>query len=62
MESCPYIKAAIERCKKIKAIWCPDGKDLAWAYETIIPHSDFIMFEDGEPYCEGIVFSVDDLK
>lgn len=59
---CPYYEAAIKHCKKIKAVWCPDGTDFAWVYETDIPHEVFRVLEDGEHYCLGIVFSVEDLK
>ena len=62
VDTCPYLAAARDRCKKIKAVWGPEGKDVAWAYETDIPHSDFVIFDGEEPYCEGIVFSIDDLK
>lgn len=38
-----------------------NGKLIAWTYETDIPHETFVIYEGGEPYCRGIVFSVDDL-
>lgn len=47
--------------KTITAVWCATGKP-AWSYETDIPHEKFNIFEDGEPFCEGIVFSIDDLN
>lgn len=50
----------------IRAIWCPKdekGKIVAsWAYDTELPISTFNIYEDGELYCIGIVFSTDDLK
>ncbi len=51
----------------IKAIWCDgekdkDGKEITWTYKTDIPHETFMIYEDREPYCRGIVFSIDDLK
>lgn len=45
----------------IKAIWCGQN-DYSWSYEADFPHRSFAILEDGEPYCRGIVFSVDDLK
>lgn len=57
-----------ERANCIKALWCDDsardenGVMFAWAYETDIPHETFTIYEDGEPYCRGIVFSIDDVK
>ena len=32
-----------------------------WSYETDIPHETFNIYEDGEVWCVGIVFSVEDL-
>ena len=29
---------------------------ITWVYRTDIPHETFMMYEDGEPYCRGIVF------
>lgn len=51
----------------IKAIWCggetdENGQEITWTYETEIPQETFMIYEDGEPYCRGIVFSVEDLK
>lgn len=51
----------------IKAIWCGGetdeiGQEITWTYETEIPHETFMIYEDREPYCRGIVFSVEDLK
>ena len=52
----------------IKALWCDDsardenGVMFTWAYETDIPHETFTIYKDGEPYCRGIVFSIDDVK
>lgn len=53
--------------KPIKAIWCggekdADGQKITWTYETEIPHETFMAYKDGEPYCRGIVFSIDDVK
>lgn len=33
-----------------------------WTYETDIPHETFMVYMDGEPYCRGIVFSIDDAR
>jgi len=51
---------------KIEAVWCPENNEgdimCSWLYETEIPHSEFDIMEDGELYCQGIVFSINDLK
>lgn len=49
-----------DRC--IEALWCdPDAKDengrqITWTYKTDIPHETFMIYEDDEVYCQGIVF------
>jgi hypothetical protein len=51
---------------KIKAVWNPKDQSgnvfACWGYETEIPHATFDIMEDGELYCRGIVFSINDLK
>ena len=42
----------------IRAIW---GQSIAWTFATDIPHERFTINEYGEPFCVGIVFSMDDL-
>ncbi len=50
----------------INAVWDRDedenGNMITWTYETEIPHETFMIYEGGEPYCKGIVFSIDDVK
>ena len=60
-ENCPYFLTAKEASKSVKAIWHDDGGP-CWTYETNIPHSTFDVFENGELYCVGIVFSVNHLS
>lgn len=55
-----------DRC--IEALWCDaaarddNGNIIAWTYKTAIPHETFMIYEDGEPYCRGIVFDISVLK
>ena len=55
-----------ERANWIDARWCDgtnkDGLPACWTYDTEIPHETFDVWEDGEVYCVGIVFSIEDLK
>lgn len=55
-----------EGCSQITALWCKkkdeNGIPATWAYQTDIPHETFKIWEDGELYCIGIVFSIDDVK
>ena len=58
--SCKLYRDTLNKCKNIKAVWC--GKeDYAWAYETDIPHVTFGIYEDEYPYCQGIVFDLNNL-
>lgn len=47
--------------REIRAVWCAPGKP-AWSYETDIPHEKFNIYEDGDLFCEGIIFSLDSLS
>lgn len=55
-----------DRC--IEALWCDgeakdkNGEIITWTYKTDIPHETFMVYEDNEPYCRGIVFSINDLN
>lgn len=58
-----------EHKNKLIAYWCGmlDGEkkhdyEFTWEYETNIPHETFRMYDDGEPYCKGIVFYKGDMK
>lgn len=57
---CPYFEELQEQAEQIHAIW--DNGDYLWSYKTDIPHETFEIFEDGEKECQGIVFSMNDLK
>lgn len=55
-----------KRANWIDARWCDgmnrDGLPADWTYETEIPCERFDILEDGEVYCVGLVFSIEDLK
>jgi hypothetical protein len=36
--------------------------DLCWSYTCTVPHSTFVIYEDEQPYCRGIVFSLRDIQ
>ena len=52
-----------EGCREnmIEAVWCDDKAKAAWTFKTDIPHETFNIYEDGELFCVGIVFCMDDL-
>jgi len=60
-EYCPHFEKIKENAKKIEAVWCEDNA-VSWKYKTDIPHSTFKIMEDGQIYCIGIVFNINDLK
>jgi hypothetical protein len=46
---------------KITGYFAKEGAAATWTYKTSIPHAKFKIMEDGEAYCQGIVFSLSDL-
>ncbi|MFR3727665.1 hypothetical protein [Lacrimispora sp.] len=52
----------------IEAIWRDktaldeNGNVITWTYKTDIPHETFMIYEDGKPYCRGIVFDLADVR
>lgn len=49
----------------ITALWdasTAEGERAAWVIDTDIPHETFKIYEDGELFCIGIVFCMDDLR
>lgn len=61
-ESCPYAHKEAGECLEITAVWADPAIGGSWSYRTDIPHKTFRIMEDGELYCVGIVFSLDDLE
>lgn len=57
-EDCPHEGTIQEHAPKVKAKW---GGEYSWSYETNIPHEVFHIVEDGQTYCRGIVFDIEDL-
>lgn len=54
-----YIK---EKIYTIDSLYGNFTDDISWTYKTDIPHAKFNVLEDGEVYCEGIVFSLDEME
>lgn len=54
----------------IRAKWCEERREIdglawesiPWTYETDIPHEEFFIYDNGDPWCVGIVFRLDQLK
>jgi len=60
-EDCPCFIKRKSAGKLVEGVFGPKGRNISWEIRTEIPHSKFIIMEDGEEFCEGIVFSLDDL-
>jgi hypothetical protein len=45
----------------IKAVFAPKDSNATWIYETNIPHSIFNIYDEGDLFCIGIVFSKNNL-
>ena len=59
-DECPHFRKIKEGAMQIKALWCKVG-EYSWAYETDLPHETFEVVEDGEKYCQGLVFALADV-
>mgnify|MGYP001558161838 CR=1 FL=1 len=59
-DECPHFEKMKEKAATIDALWCAEG-DYSWTFKTAIPHEEFQIVEDGEPYCRGIVFALADV-
>jgi hypothetical protein len=59
-DDCPYFKPLKEAADKIEAVWDEDG--ISWQYKTEIPHVTFIVKEEGEDWCRGIVLDLAEVK
>ncbi len=57
-EVCPYFERAKANARQIEAVWAEDG--FSWLYVTEIPHETFVILEDADTYCRGIVFEAAD--
>ncbi len=58
---CPHYRKIIKEAVTIDAIWTDNGSVPTWTYETKIPHETFLVLDDDNEYCRGIVFSLADV-
>lgn len=58
-DECPHFEKMKKRAATIDALWCEEG-GISWTFRTRIPHATFVIYEDGEQYCRGIVFALSD--
>ena len=60
-EARKYFEREREATWSIEALWCAEP-NISWTFQTDIPHETFNIMEDGEVFCRGIVFSLNDLQ
>lgn len=58
-DRCPHFRRLAEKAATVVALWDEGG--FSWRYLTDIPHAKFVIKEDSENYCEGIVFALADV-
>ena len=58
---CLFYQREKASAKTIEALWCAPAASSPWTFKTDIPHSTFKIMEDGEVFCVGIVFSMDEV-
>lgn len=59
-DDCPHFAKMQKAAATIRAIW--NEGPYAWQYETEIPCARFIVKEDDDLYCQGIVFALADVR
>jgi hypothetical protein len=59
-KDCTYFGEQLKQAKTVKAVWSDDG-GYPWSFDTEIPHETFEIFEDGDKYCRGILFDIDQI-
>lgn len=59
-DDCPAHAKAKTSAMQVRALWCEEPP-FSFTYATDIPHETFVVMEDDDPYCRGIVFALADL-
>ncbi len=62
-DDCPHERKLRERAKGLQPRWCAPGVagNPSWSYTVPWPHTTFNIMEDGEVYCVGVVFALEDV-
>lgn len=61
-EDCPHFERASAQSPFFRALWCAPDTKAAWTFAVSWPHETFTVFEDGEPFCRGVVFALADVR
>lgn len=61
-DDCPHFEKILEAGNfvTLEAVWGEEDGP-AWTYKFPLPHSKFEIMEDGDVFCEGIVFDLNSL-
>jgi len=59
-EQCPHFIRAQAKAPRFKARWSSNASAAAWTFDVTWPHATFRVNEDGEPFCDGVVFALSD--
>lgn len=46
--------------RAVEALWAKE-EDFSWTFKTDVPHATFVIMDDEEQYCRGIVINMADL-
>lgn len=60
-DSCPHFERAMAQAPFFRARWCAKDTAAAWTFVVPWSHETFTVFEDGEPFCIGVVFALADV-
>ena len=61
-DHCPYRERLAKGASTITGVFDDDAvKGHVWRFETDLPHSTFETCDNGEPFCLGVVISLDDV-
>ena len=61
-EDCPYFAKIAEKAATIEGLWHDEyGSDYCWTFKASFPFEPFDVMEDGQKFCQGIVFALADV-
>lgn len=48
-------KKPSDKSFEVRALWCVDGKTSPWHIEVDVPYAEFLIMEDDDTFCRGVV-------
>jgi len=58
---CPHFERMKAAASPLEIAWQDSGKGPCWIFRTAIPHEVFEINDEGEAYCQGVVFALADV-